>query len=359
MNKKEDFLSVLYDKIMHIGVHNAFLITVATMFGSHVVLFLIMLLGGIKPLATFNVFSMTIYLFGILFCIYGHVLPVYISILLEVTSYVSVSSYYLGWNNSSFCYMIAIVPVTIYFGANLLGQHYRKIICASLVANFLTIILLYINFSNYTPPYEITNLFLERFLVIFSFFIMVFSSIFYNATYMFDTTEKAEKLKKANKLLSIDVNTDPLTLLLNRRGFKEEISNKNKEHFCIAFIDIDDFKKVNDTYGHDAGDEILRNVTKQITKDMQGCIVSRWGGEEIIIYMPDYDFNAAKAKMEYIRKKIENSVVTFYNNHLKVTITIGLVENDDSKTLDELIKISDSRLYYGKQHGKNVVIDYD
>ena len=359
MREKESLLTNFYDKIMNIGVHNAFLITVSTMFGSHLTLFLIMFFGGVRPLMFFNILSVVVYLFGILFCVYGHVLPVYVSIILEVTAYVVTSTYYLGWNNSSFCYMVAIIPVTIYFGANLLGKNFRKVIGILLLLNFGVLAILFLKFSNYTPPYVIQNETLKNFLVIFSFFIMSFSSMFYNAIYMYDTTKKAERLKETNKLLSIDVNTDPLTLLLNRRGFKEEILSKNKEHFCIAFIDIDDFKKVNDTYGHDAGDEILKHVTKQITKDMQGCIISRWGGEEIIIYMPDYDFEAAKSKMEYIRKKIENSFIVFYNQHLKVTITIGITDNDSTKSLDELIKISDNRLYYGKQHGKNVVISSD
>ncbi len=236
MREKESFLTNLYDKLMNIGVHNAFLITVSTMFGSHLVLFLIMLFGGVAPLMFFNILSVVVYLFGMLLCIYGHVLPVYISIILEVTAYVITSTYYLGWNNSSFCYMVAIIPVTIYFGANLLGKNFRKAIGILLLLNFGVLAILFLKFSNYTPLYVIQSETLKNFLVIFSFFIMSFSSMFYNAIYMYDTTKKAEKLKETNKLLSIDVNTDPLTLLLNRRGFKEEILSKSKEHFCIVYL---------------------------------------------------------------------------------------------------------------------------
>jgi diguanylate cyclase (GGDEF)-like protein len=131
-------------------------------------------------------------------------------------------------------------------------------------------------------------------------------------------------------------------------------------HFCVAFCDIDNFKRINDSYGHDCGDEVLRHITKLIKNEMTGCPICRWGGEEMVILMKDYDLAVAKEKMEYVRKCVETNPTVFYNKRISVTITIGLEENKDIyKTPEEVIKVADERMYYGKQHGKNIVIYKD
>ena len=92
-------------------------------------------------------------------------------------------------------------------------------------------------------------------------------------------------------------------------------------------------------------------------KEMNGCEICRWGGEEFIILMRDYDMAVAKQKMEYLRKCIETTPTVFFNNHIPATITIGLEEYAEKyNDPDELIKVADERMYYGKQHGKNIVI---
>ena len=114
---------------------------------------------------------------------------------------------------------------------------------------------------------------------------------------------KVEKVEQ----LSADAQEDALTNLLNRRGFLPLIEEfmkdeNNSGHFCIAFCDIDNFKRINDTYGHDCGDEVLRHITRLIKREMQGCSICRWGGEEIIIFMRDFDLAVAKEKMEYLQQ---------------------------------------------------------
>ena len=135
------------------------------------------------------------------------------------------------------------------------------------------------------------------------------------------------------------------------------MKDKKTEHFCIAFFDIDNFKRVNDSFGHDGGDEVLRHIAGIIKKEMQGCEICRWGGEEFIILMKDYDFTVAKEKMEYIRKTIEANPTVFFNKRIPVTVTIGIEENKEGyQAPDDIIKVADARMYYGKQHGKNIVV---
>ena len=171
-------------------------------------------------------------------------------------------------------------------------------------------------------------------------------------------------LEQKNEQLMVDAKVDVLTSLLNRRGFLPLIDalmgEEHSEQFCVAFFDIDNFKRINDSYGHDCGDEVLRHITKIIMKEMNGCDVCRWGGEEIIILMKGYDYSTAKRKMEALRNSIESTPTIFYNKRIPATITIGLEEYKDIyQNPEDIIKAADKRMYYGKQHGKNILIFKD
>ena len=189
---------------------------------------------------------------------------------------------------------------------------------------------------------------------------MVVSTVVYNTIYIYSSEVEKAGLEKENRQLSTDAHEDALTGLLNRRGFlpimERQMEIKNN-YFCVAFCDIDNFKRINDSYGHDAGDEVLRHIAAILRKEMTGCDICRWGGEEMIIMMRDYDMAVAKEKMEYVRRTIETSPTIFYNKRIPATVTIGVEERREvHKEAEEIIKIADERMYYGKQHGKNIVV---
>lgn len=353
----------IIDKTMHFLVHNSFLFTVVIMCLVHATLLAVMWLTNVMPLVQFNVLSVIVYLFCILLSNFGHIMPVYVSILLEVTSYAIVSTHLLSWGCGSYCFLVSIVPIIIYFGCFLFKGSKRWIIVLLLVLDFATYVFLYVNYSGAPSRYEIPQA-ARMFLVIFASFVMVFSVIFYNVIYIYSSEYEMISLELKNKQLSADAREDVLTNLLNRRGFlplvEALMKDEQPRHFCIAFCDIDNFKRVNDSYGHDCGDEVLRHITKLFKREMQGCDICRWGGEEIVILMKDYDFAVAKEKMEYLRKSVETNPTIFFNKRISVTITIGLEEYRESfREPEEIIKVADARMYYGKQHGKNIVISED
>lgn len=353
----------LFDKTMHFLMHNSFLFTVAIMGLVHVVLLSIMFFSGIIPLVQMNTISVIVYLFGIILSKFGHILPVYVSIFLEVTIYALIATRYIGWNSGSYCFLCSIVPIIIYFGCFLFKGAKRWIVVLLLTLNFMEYAILYLRYSATQPLYDLPDV-ARMLLMIFSSFVMVFSVIFYNVIYIYSSEYEMGNLERKNRQLSADAQEDVLTNLLNRRGFlplvEAHMKDKMTEHFCIAFFDIDNFKRVNDSYGHDGGDEVLRHVARLIKKEMQGCDICRWGGEEFIILMKDYDFAVAKAKMEYMRKTIEANPTIFFNKRIPVTVTIGLEENKEGYQLpDDIIKVADARMYYGKQHGKNIVVYED
>ena len=348
------------DKALHFLVHNSFMVTVAVMCLVHATLLVIMLLADVTPLVNFNILSVVVYLFCIILCRAGRIMPVYVSVLLEVSSYSIIATYFIGWHSGSYCFLCAIVPIVIYFGCFLFKGAKRWIIVIALMLQFTIYVVLYVGFHYDSPVFELTAP-TESVLNIFSAFVAVFSVIFYNTIYIYSSESEKINLEQQNQQLSVDAQFDALTNLLNRRGFlpamEALMENEWSRHFCVAFCDIDNFKRINDSYGHDCGDEVLRHITKIIRSEMVGCPICRWGGEEIVILMKDYDFAVAKEKMEYLRKFIETNPTVFYNKRISATITIGLEENNDSyKTPEEIIKVADERMYYGKQHGKNIVI---
>lgn len=351
------------DKVMHFVIHNGFLFTVIVMCMVHVALLGIFSFVGVQPLVQFNIISVIVYVFSILLCKYGKIMPVYISIIMEVTIYSIYSTHYIGLRCGTYCFLFSIVPIIIYFGTFLFKGMKRWIIVGMLVLNFAVFIILYVGYIKVEPIYDLEPS-TRLTLVVFSSFVMVFSTIFYNTIYIYASELDVKNLELRNKQLSADAHEDVLTTLLNRRGFlplvEPLMKASNDNQFCVAFCDIDDFKRVNDSYGHEAGDEVLRHITTLMRKEMQGCDICRWGGEEIVILMKDCNLEDAKEKLEALRKSIETVPTVFYNKQIFVTITIGVEKFVDTyKAPEEIIKKADNRMYYGKQHGKNILIFED
>ncbi|MDE7293706.1 MAG: GGDEF domain-containing protein, partial [Oscillospiraceae bacterium] len=128
---------------------------------------------------------------------------------------------------------------------------------------------------------------------------------------------------------------------------------------CISLIicDIDFFKKVNDTYGHNAGDAVLRHVAGIFSnKCPDGAEVYRWGGEEFIWILPDKDLAGAAETAEVLRIAIENSMCRFEELEIKITMSFGCTQIDTGKTIENNISAADEKLYKAKESGRNIVI---
>ncbi len=156
---------------------------------------------------------------------------------------------------------------------------------------------------------------------------------------------------------------DALLDIYNRKYFFEYIEKivKQKTHsqFAVVMIDIDNFKKVNDTFGHQFGDKILINTANIIQGWLgQNDIIARYGGEEIILYITDFDDEMAVFnKVEIIRRSIASSVVNFQNIKHSVTASFGVsYYPTDGSDINDLIKLADDLLYKAKKNGKNQVV---
>ncbi len=324
----------------------------------HAILLLLMMHYKIPQLTILNVFSCILYFMGVIACINKFMYLSYIVVMVEIPICTVVSTHYLGWNSGFSQYLLALIPAGAYC-CDMMFKGLKKSIMIFYTALILYIyIKLYIYVSSVKPlhplrPAPINTLFLVN-AMISGISIFTFSFI-----YLLILNANKEMLISKNNELKQETSTDPLTGLLNRRGFMPTMNNaiKNKEKFCIAFCDIDNFKRINDSYGHDAGDEILRHVTGIIKKEATGCTICRWGGEEVIVFMRAHSMPAAVRKMEHIRKTISKTPATFYGKKIYVTITIGVEEYKNTyKSVNDVIQEADKRMYYGKQNGKNRVI---
>ena len=173
--------------------------------------------------------------------------------------------------------------------------------------------------------------------------------------------EEESKLMKYNDLLKKEAYTDQLTGLFNRRRAMEYIKTVREEYpdkpISIAIGDIDFFKKVNDTYGHDMGDEVLKDVAK-IMVDACGkdAFLARWGGEEFLMVFPDCNGDDAYARIEDVRRTIQKTAIRVGGNEIHITMTMGLAEYDFNSDLQSTIKEADDKLYTGKANGRNQVV---
>ncbi len=187
-------------------------------------------------------------------------------------------------------------------------------------------------------------------------FIVIAFSLSYLAKYLI----KSKDFEHQYKLATID----GLTELYNHRYFQEtlknqvEISKRYNQTFSLIIIDIDFFKKFNDTYGHQAGDAVLKQVAQTLKKNSRTTdVVCRYGGEEMSIILPNTSLEEALLSANRFNKAVEEK--EFYinsNTTSKVTISVGVATfPQDAETAQELIEKADKGLYYAKEHGRNQV----
>ncbi len=155
---------------------------------------------------------------------------------------------------------------------------------------------------------------------------------------------------------------DALTGLWNRRAFDEELHkehkrvHRNDSTLCLALLDVDHFKRVNDQLSHTVGDEVLKRIADVLKKQCRTVdLIARWGGEEFVILLPDTSLKAAVEVCERLRQKIEALNFTDLSPQLNITVSIGLTTSD-KVALTQLFSSADRALYKAKSAGRNCLV---
>ena len=168
-----------------------------------------------------------------------------------------------------------------------------------------------------------------------------------------------DKLISYNNQLRKQASVDALTGLYNRRSTMEIVNDivLQRRVMSICIGDIDFFKKINDSYGHDFGDTVLVAISEVLKKETEEYgFVARWGGEEFLIVFANLNGDDAYIKISNIRDKVKAVRLNHGKDEISVKMTYGLTEYDFSKSFDENVKEADEKLYLGKQNGRDMIV---
>lgn len=262
-----------------------------------------------------------------------------------------------GWRASFHTVIFVMLLAMWYNPSKAVGE---KVVCSVLIAVSMCII------SLKTPVGHLlfkSDSFQQTFLVYTN--TLVFTACLSVVSYFFCTQyiEAERKLYLYNRELKKLSETDPLTKLPNRRYAEEELAelDKKQEAFgsqiTVALGDIDFFKRVNDTYGHDAGDFILSSLAELFKKYMEefGFVV-RWGGEEFLFVFDGMNGDEAMTSLDKLRRKIEKKEFIFNEQKIDITMTFGVAEYYKLYGVENTVKEADDKLYMGKTGGRNQVV---
>ena len=181
---------------------------------------------------------------------------------------------------------------------------------------------------------------------------------------LFSTFKDITDQKRVKEILEEQASTDPLTGLYNRRQFEIlayqglQTARRYNLPYSIAMLDIDFFKKVNDTYGHEAGDIVLKKLA-DILKDTlrKSDVIARYGGEEFVVFLANTTPSDAEIAIEHVRDNVEKADPIVDGKTIHFTVSAG-ISDDQAGTLNTLIKHADEALYASKENGRNQITQY-
>lgn len=322
----------------------------------HVCLVILFCLLRVFPLVLLNIGSVMLYA-GCLLAIRRDrdTRKVFYATYLEIIIQSFAATICIGWHFGFPQYVIALVPFGYYMCHTLLDSKRRYVIATLLgliaFAAFVSFRVLSMYFG------AIYQLDLPKWVEL---GVYIFNT-FCNFAFLFMVTVIfLVEMQTQNAILDQMASIDPLTGLYNRRSMHSFLNHakesEEKTSFCLVMCDIDDFKKINDTYGHDAGDTVLKEIARiaqdQVDQHGQAC---RWGGEEMLLII-NGDLEEVCRIAENIRHEVECFVFRLNGQSFHCSITIGIAPHRKGSTIDHTITHADNNLYYGKRNGKNRVV---
>ena len=281
----------------------------------------------------------------------------------ETWCFAIINEVILGRDSSFSMLAVASIPAIFYFALTW-GIYKKKELASFLLSLVPMMIFTLLYVYDLIQPKALINMK--------TYVIVVFTAYNFAVTFMvmigflmllhWDMASKTSSLTTRNEALNQEANKDALTGLFNRRYMNVQLEEKMQllqeegRIFGIIICDIDNFKKVNDSFGHESGDDVLVNVARVLMSSLrENDAVCRWGGEEFLIAI-DGNRKVTIDVAERIRGMIEDMVVISHGYTIKITMTFGVTESTPGLSIDKLVEIADERLYQGKQNGKNQVV---
>ena len=345
---------VNHQEILEILAVAVIIVHVTMMFMYHIM--------DIWELSLYNVISTAYYSYCYGIVRSGRVARGYLLMFLEIIFQMVLTTVVIGWDAGFYTYVIAIIPLYYYISMFVMKNEER--IFYPMIWSILTVIAILVSYFIGQAFAPIENLSLVQMSVafVFNLFLSCQLIIWMSHFFVLGYKKSLDTLADQNATLDVEASIDPMTKLYNRRTMETALDNaledakKTGAIFSLVMSDIDFFKKINDTYGHDCGDVALvavAEILKACVRD--GDTVCRWGGEEFLILV-NGNRSVATTVAERIRSRIENNVVEYEGNKIKFTMTLGVSTYSPGYSLEKLLTQADENLYYGKEHGRNQVV---
>lgn len=316
---------------------------------------------GVNEMVFFNIGSVTIYaILAVLIYKVKDPTPIICVALIEIVTHAVLATVYVGWLYGFAMYIVCAVPIPFFL--NFKRDYLAYAFSLSMVTVFA--VLKAVTSGDNHVIYQLDNLRAQTVFYImnslFSFILIIAISAVYRAFMRFSHLRLKAQNEKLTKLATVD----PLTQLFNRRAMMDflktihEQSRKSGAGYTIAMCDIDNFKMVNDNYGHDCGDAALIGISSIIASTVPAeGYVCRWGGEEILFVIPNSSLQKATDIAEKIRSALENKSFEENGSQFNITATFGVCECSGTQSYEKAISTADKYLYCGKQKGKNCVVN--
>lgn len=272
----------------------------------------------------------------------------------EVITFMTVNTILFGWNAGFHAYLLALASLVYFNPFDKKQVMYIFSAVEAVMFFFLKIYTIY-----HVPVLDVGTKMRDIFYLMnyAGCFIIVVSGAAVSKVSA-DMTER--RLEKKTQSLQSQADHDTLTRLFTRSYLIKHFHRVEEKGmpFSIVMCDIDNFKKINDTYGHNCGDYILESIAGIIGNySPENSIVTRWGGEEFILLLEDCDITKSRPLVEKIREKVAETKFVYKESHLHVTMTFGISTSMEQRDLTGLVELADNRMYVGKQNGKNRVVD--
>jgi diguanylate cyclase (GGDEF)-like protein len=304
---------------------------------------------GVPLMAAFNVYSVASWVAARVANRRGRPVLATVLLMVEVISHAVLACFLVGWNSGFHYYLIPVIPFLMFHDR--LGT--RTVIAACTFVG-TTYLVLRAATLDVAPP-SITQG-VMRFVEYGNIAIPLIALGVISIYFRFASVQVEESME----VLAM---TDPLTMLPNRRRMRELLEServrcaRSGHPFGVVLGDIDGFKQINDTRGHEAGDHVLVEVAAVLRRVLRAQdVVARWGGEEFLFLLPETDLHGAGVAAEKIRAAVEQTELTFSGERIPIAMTFGVAACTKALTVQDCIQRADRALYGGKERGKNLVV---
>ena len=317
----------------------------------------------IWPMVIFNIGSVIVYIRCIDIIKRGYeneIIKVFYLTYWEIIIHSFVATICVGWRFGFPQYIIGLIPFGYYMCVTLLEEKRRYFIATAMgliaALSFIGCRALSL-FAGAIFPLEMGPL-AELLIYVFNSVCNFVFLFMVTVIFVRDMQAITSQLRSRNMALDNMASVDPMTGLYNRRSMQDFLDRalKEEQEFSLIMCDIDNFKRVNDTYGHDFGDVVIKEIAHIAQEQVSDHgYVCRWGGEEILILSNDRLDHTCEIA-EGIRHNVEEHVFRCRGKEIHCTLTLGVAGHRVGNVVEDTIKHADSRLYYGKQNGKNRVV---